>query len=278
MLEPELVKIPRGSFLMGSTPDQMNDLCKRFPNADKRLLERELPQHIVTLDDYFIGKYPVINDEFAVFINETSYETTAEKVGTGYVFSPKYIVVEGADWRHPYGPLSNVNGKGKHPTVQVSWYDAREYCNWLKSKTNKDYRLPTEAEWEKAARGTNGQIFPWGNYWDSQLCNVEYRFKGTTPVGTFSPQSDSPFGCSDMCGNVFQWTLTTTGTAEPWPAKFVYPYNPKDGRENPDTNTRRVGRGGSYSRSELFCRSAFRFADMPEDRYSAQGFRIALSV
>lgn len=117
--------------------------------------------------------------------------------------------------------------------------------------------LPTEAEWEKAARGTDGRIFPWGNKWDPEICNTGFRFKGTTPVGKFSPRSDSPYGCSDMSGNVFEWTSTTIGNFEPWPAKYSYPYNPNDGRENQKVKTRRVGRGGSYSRGEIYCRTAF---------------------
>ncbi|MCL4389858.1 MAG: formylglycine-generating enzyme family protein, partial [Patescibacteria group bacterium] len=172
---------------------------------------------------------------------------------------------------------SSIKEKDNHPVVQVSWFDAIEYCKWLSAKTNKNYRLPTEVEWEKAARGTDGRIFPWGNTWNPEICNVEYRFKGTTPVGKFSPASDSPYGCVDMCGNVFQWTSTTIGSTDPWPAKYTYPYNPNDGRENLEGTTRRVGRGGSYSRGEVYCRSAFRFADLPTDRYSAQGFRIAMN-
>ncbi len=117
-----------------------------------------------------------------------------------------------------------------------------------------------------------------GNDWNPKICNVEYRTKDTTPVDKFSPKSDSPYGCADMCGNVFEWTSTTIGSLKPWPAKYKYPYDPSDGRENMSLKTRRVGRGGSYSRNEIYCRTAFRFADPATDRYSAQGFRVVLEV
>ena len=261
---------------MGSTREQIRDLLKRFPETDKRLLERELPQHKVFLKEYYIGKTPVTNREFLIFLKETNYITTAEKEGSGIVFTPGFNEIKGADWKHPQGPDSNIKDKDDHSVVQVSWYDAIEYCRWLSEETGKKYRLPTEAEWEKAARGTEARIFPWGNNWDPKICNTEYRIKDTTSVGRFSPDSDSFYGCADMCGNVFEWTSTTIGSVEPWPSKYKYPYNPKDGREDMAVNARRVGRGGSYSRGEVFCRAAFRFADPPNDRYSAQGFRIVL--
>ena len=215
------------------------------------------------------------NREFAQFIKEVGYETTAEKGNFGFVFSPGFSKVIGADWKRPFGPDSSIIDKENHPVVQVSWFDAIAFCRWLSKESGKNYSLPTEAEWEKAARGTDGRMFPWGNKWNSGLCNAEYRFKGTTPVGQFSPQGDSPYGCVDMAGNVFEWTSTTIGSFEPWPAKYSYPYKPNDGRENLKPETRRVGRGGSYSRGEVYCRTAFRFADLPADRYSAQGFRVA---
>lgn len=278
MFNIQLIEIPAGNFLMGSTRDQVKELHQRFPDIDIRLLEREIPQHVVWLDKYFISKNLVTNEDFSRFTKETSYLTTAEKKGTGYVFSPKFNVVKKADWRHPFGPESNIDNKKNHPVVQVSWYDAIAYCNWLSKKTHKNYRLPTEAEWEKAARGKAGRIFPWGNKWNPKICNAKNWFGDTTPVEKFSPYADSPYGCTDMAGNVFQWTSTTIGVTGPWPAKYDYPYQSNDGREELILNTRRVGRGGSYSREEVYCRSAFRFADPPEDRYSAQGFRVVMSA
>lgn len=276
MLGIKFVEISSGEFLMGSAQEEIENYSKKFPDIDKRLLEREIPQHEVFLKKYKIGKYPVTNEEFEEFVKSTGCLTVAEKEGFGYVFNPGFASVKGADWRHPLGPKSNIFSKQKHPVVQVSWYDTVEFCKWLSKETGQNYNLPTEAEWEKAARGTDGRIFPWGNKWDPEICNAEFRFKGTTPVGKFSPRFDSPYGCSDMSGNVFEWTSTTIGSIDPWPSKFNYPYRPDDGREDQKVEARRVGRGGSYSRGEIYCRTAFRFADPSSDRYSAQGFRIVL--
>ncbi len=261
----ELIKVPAGKFLMGSSKEQVVKLVKQFPEVDKRLFEREVPQHEVFLEEYSIGKYPITNEEFAEFIKDSNYQTTAEKIGSGFVFTPKFREVVGANWKHPQGPEINIIRKDDHPVVQVSWDDAIAYCEWLSKKAGKKYRLPTEAEWEKAARGTDGTIFPWGNEWNADYCNCEYKIKDTTPVGQFSPQSDSPYGCADMAGNVFEWTSTTIGSSEAWPAKYKYPYQHGDGREDLKVRTRRVGRGGSYSRPLVYCRCAFRFADLPED-------------
>lgn len=277
MIKIQMIEIPSGEFLMGSTKKEIKYYLKKFPDIDKRLLERELPQHKVFLGKYKIGKYPVTNDEFGEFISSTGYITLAEKEGFGNVFNPTFSSVKGADWRHPLGPNSDILSKQKHPVVQVSWYDTVEFCRWLSNETGKKYYLPSEAQWEKAARGNNARIYPWGNKWNPKICNVNFRYKGTTPVGKFSPESDSPFGCADMSGSVFEWTSTTIGSVDPWPSKFNYPYRSDDGREDQKVKTRRVGRGGSYSRSEVYCRTSFRFADPPSDRYSAQGFRIVLT-
>ena len=274
MIHRSLVVVGAGKFLIGSMAEEIEKIGREFPEVEPRLLARELPQHQVYLDEFKIAKYPVTNADFSQFVRETSYLTTAEREGSGVVFDPNFRVVARADWRHPLGPDSSLAGKEKHPVVQVSWYDAGEFCLWLSRKTGKKYRLPTEAEWEKAARGPKGRIFPWGNQWEPAFCNFGYRFKGTTPVDYFEKNNQSPYGVVDMCGNVFEWTSTTIGSTEPWPAKYTYPYNPQDGREDLKLETRRVGRGGSYSRESIYCRNAFRFADMPKDRYSAQGFRV----
>lgn len=259
---------------MGSAEEEIQQIEKEGPDFEPKLLERELPQHGVFLEEFSMSKYPITNSDFEKFIEETKYITTAEREGTGFVFDPKYRVVQKADWKHPLGPNSNLKDKIKHPVVQVSWYDAIEYCQWLSAKTGCKYRLPTEAEWEKTARGSDKRRFPWGNKWEPLFCNSDYRLGGTTPVGCFEKENVSPYGGVDMAGNVFEWTSTTIGNTEPWPSKYLYPYNQNDGREDPKPETRRVSRGGSYSRSWIYCRNTFRFADMPSDRYSAQGFRV----
>lgn len=269
-----MVTIPAGEFLMGSMEEQIEELEKRFPEVDKRLFEREFPQHKVYLPEFQIGKYEVINREFGEFVTATGYKTTAEIGGTGAVFNPGFMMIKGADWRHPVGPESNIEEKQEHPVVQVSWNDAREFCKWLSKENSMNFSLPTEAEWEKAARGTDGRVFPWGNEWKRENCNAEGRLGSTTPVNFFETLNISPYKVVDMAGNVFEWTTTTIGNTEAWPSKYVYPYQKNDGREDFEAKTRRVGRGGSYCRNEAFCRTAFRFADLPTDRYSAQGFRV----
>lgn len=276
--EPETILIPAGPFIMGSTQAEVEELVRRYPDTDRRLFERELPQHAVDLPTYRIGKAPITNAQFAAFVEATGYKTTAEKEGWGFHWPDKIAKVEGADWQHPAGPSSQIDDKMDHPVVQVSWHDAVAYCAWLAEITGKPYRLPTEAEWEKAARGTDGRCWPWGDEWNPEFCNSERGVGDTTPVGKYSPDGDSPFGCVDMVGNVWEWTSTTIGSKDPWPSRFVYPYQPDDGREDMSVPTRRVGRGGSWTNDERNSRCAFRFADPPSERYSNEGYRVVLSI
>lgn len=163
----EMVTIPAGPFVMGSDDGD----------------EDERPAHTVELPEYQIDKYEVTNAQFALFIAETGYVTDAELAG------------EGKTWRSYYEP-----GKENHPVVKVSWNDALAYCLWAGK------RLPTEAEWEKAARGTDGRIYPWGNEYDpNRLNGKDGGRRTTTPVGSF-PEGASPYGVMDMAGNVWEWT------------------------------------------------------------------------
>lgn len=144
----------------------------------------ERPPHQVFVEAFEIDIFEVTNEEFERFVTATGYETEADKGG------------ESQTWR------SYAEGKPKHPVVKVSWNDAEAYCQWA------DKRLPTEAEWEKAARGTEGYIYPWGNEWDSTKANAkEGGHRGTTIVGSF-PEGASPYGVMDMAGNVAEWTTS----------------------------------------------------------------------
>ena len=148
----ELVRIPAGGFLMGSDPA-----------VDKDARDEEKPQHRVHLPDFYIGKVPVTNVQFEVFVKARSYKTTAEKAGSGTAWTgSKWDWVKGADWRHPGGPKTGIAQKADHPVVQVSWEDAVAFCTWLSEATGQA-RLPAEAEWEKATRGISGRLYPWGN-------------------------------------------------------------------------------------------------------------------
>ncbi|MDY6874711.1 MAG: bifunctional serine/threonine-protein kinase/formylglycine-generating enzyme family protein [Chloroflexota bacterium] len=235
-LEPEMVGIPAGEFLRGSK------------ERDKKALASEKPQRQIYLSDYWIGKHPVTNAQYAVFVEATGRRP------------PEH-------WEGSRPP----EGKEDHPVVNVSWWDALAYCHWLAEVTGKPYRLPTEAQWEKASRGTDGRTYPWGNRWDDQKCNTkEGNKRGTTPVGTFSPAGDSPYGCTDMAGNVLEWTAN-------WYREDYYahssisqdPYGPASGAV-------KVLRGGSWSSNRMTARCANRYKGNQTATSPEAGFRCAL--
>jgi formylglycine-generating enzyme required for sulfatase activity len=187
------------------------------------------------LGDFYIDLYPVTNAEYKAFVDATGQP-------------------EPASWRDHTWP----KGKENHPVVEINWKSAAAYAAWAGK------RLPTDEEWEKAARGTDGRTWPWGDEWDIKKANV---FSGdTTPVGQYSPAGDSPFGAADMAGNVWEWCAS---------AYAAYPYQDSDGRNNPNGTDVRVVRGGSWHdlRNDLRCANRFRFA--PSDRLINVGFRCA---
>ena len=148
--------------------------------------KREQPAHEVTLPAFEIGRYPVTNAQYTEFVRATRHE------------APNY-------WREGRVPEELAG----HPVVNVTWRDAMAYVAWLGERTGKPYRLPTEAEWEKAARGDDGRLWPWGNDWDAGRANCRPAGPGaTTLVGAYSPDGDSPCGAADMAGNVWEWCLT----------------------------------------------------------------------
>jgi formylglycine-generating enzyme required for sulfatase activity len=249
---PELVMIPAGEFIMGS---------------DKR--RDEMPQHTELLTEYAIGKYPVTNAEFARFVEDSGYETTAEQPNRagGAPWKPLRNPIEGADWRHAAGPQSAIDKRMSHPVVSVSWRDAVAYCTWLAQKTGQSFRLPTEAEWEKAARGTDGREYPWGNTFESYLCNtVEGKVGTTTPVGRYSPAGDSPYGASDMAGNVWEWCST-----------IVRENYSTEADESLGGDAGRVLRGGAFCYYASDARCAFRGDWFPDAVFHYVGFRVAVT-
>lgn len=244
VFEPQMVKIPAGKFLMGSTKDQAAQFIKA--GLDKDWAEREQPQHTVELSEYSIGKYPVTNREYQAFVRDAKYRT------------PR-------GWEGDQFP----NEKGGHPVVNVSWEDASAYCQWLSAKTGKTYRLPSEAEWEKAARGEDGRIYSWGNEFDTQKANTaESKIGNTSEVGQFSPQGDSPYGCADMIGNVWEWTHSLMKP---------YPYQANDGREDEKATDARVLRGGSFYHNEGLARCACRIVFRIGSFYYYLGFRVVVA-
>ncbi len=231
----ELIRIPAGPFLYGSS------------DADKMAHDDEKPQRTVELPEYWIGRAPVTNGQFARFVQATGHRTTAEHEGFGWGWTgSKWDKIQGADWQHPRGPESSIAGKEGHPVVQVSWDDARAFCDWA------GLALPTEEQWEKAARGTDGRVWPWGNEPPTAgHCNFGMKVGDTTPVGKYSPQGDSPYGCVDMAGNVWEWTGS-------W-------YS--EGRT-------RALRGGAWYYDDQNTRAAYRNDGYPHLRVINVGFRV----
>lgn len=302
-----MILIPAGTFLMGGNNDQAaND---------------EYPQHKVTVSAFYIDITEVTNAQFRKFINATGYVTTAERkpdweemkktlppgtpkppdnilVPASLVFketngpvnlndySQWWNWVPGANWKHPTGPESNIEGKDNHPVVQVSWYDAVAYCKWAGK------RLPTEAEWEYAARGgLENDIYPWGNEpinqgkakansWEG---NFPYRntkkdgYLLSAPVKSYMPNG---YGLFDMAGNVWEWcedwydaryyeVLRDKTTLNPkGPSKSLDPQEPH--------TPKRVLRGGSFLCNDAYCsgyRVARRMKSSPDTGLEHTGFR-----
>lgn len=256
----EMVRVPAGEFLMGS------DKAK-----DPQAYDDELPQHRVNLAEYWIGKYEVTNGQFGAFVTATGYKTTAEQMGSGYVWTgSKWEDVKGAWWQAPQGPGSDINGKETYPVVLVSWHDAVAFGAWASQVTGRVVRLPSEAEWEKAARGADERIYPWGN--EAPDCNrLNYWGKNggcvgrPAPVGSYA-DGVSPYGAYDLAGNVWEWVSTKYRN---------YPYAASDGREDQNKTDVRLLRSGGWESDARRVRSANRNRADPSNRGDYLGFRLA---
>lgn len=245
------VKIPAGPFVMGSKHD------------DEDAWDNEKPIHEVSLPTYYLARYPVTVAQFRYFVEDSGYQPVDQESLTG---------------------ISN------HPVVSISWYDALAYCEWLTNKLRSregdlesllrqgwKITLPSEAEWEKAAR-IDGRKFPWGDDFDSSLANiVEAGIGNTTAVGSF-PGGASPYGLLDMAGNVWEWTRSVWGGAFDTP-NYSYPYDPNDGRENLQASREiyRILRGGSFYENCRLARTTFRMSSAPGSWMATIGFRVAMS-
>ena len=254
-----MIHIPEGTLLMGSDDGE----------------PAEQPVHRVDLPPFSIDRFETTNAEFAAFVVATGHITSAEATGVGWDWDGEWREVKGADWRHPHGLASSLQGLERHPVVQVSWIDAQAYCRW------RGKRLPTEAEWERAARGDSGRIYPWSNqpphvgkryrasYGSDRCCRAEagdeYMF--TAPVGSF-PLGRSPFGLEDMAGNVWEWV-------EDWFDREFYRQSLSENPVNDTPGKRRVIRGGGWGNNPSGLRSTLRHANPPDIGLSMVGFRCA---
>jgi len=263
-----MVYVPAGEFLMGST------------NAEQNAEDDEKPQRSVYLDAFYIGQYPVTNEQFSRFVDAVGYRTDAEQAGSGWVWTGQaWELVQGANWRHPSGSGSSIADKMDHPVVQVTWDDANAYCQWT------DKRLPTEAEWEKAARGTSGWSYPWGNSapdgqrlnscdanceGDWKVSNIDDGYATTSPVGQYEA-GKSPYGAYDMAGNVWEWVAD-------WYQDDYYGRAPQRNPQGPSAGEQRVTRGGSWYNQPWVGRSAFRTGLDPDVRDYSIGFRCVLAT
>ena len=260
-----LMYVPAGEFRMGSRPGDGDD--------------NEHPRHLVRLDAFWMDQTEVTNAMFALFVEATGYETAAERTNAGLMWLyGEWNWVEGANWLHPRGPDSNIDGLENHPVVQVSWNDAVAYCTWV------GRRLPTEAEWEYAASGTDGRYFPWGNQdptgtllnfadanshldWADANSNDGYEF--TAPVGSY-PSGASPFGLLDMAGNV-------TELVADWFDAQYYSDSPQVNPTGSISGDYRAMRGGSFIADYYYARNAARSWISQTDQAYHTGFRCVLT-
>lgn len=242
----DMIMIPEGPFLVGSSDEEIKKVVRDLGGGelgpDVQWFAAERPQHEVNLKTFYIDKYEVTNAQYKEFIKATKRP------------GPRH-------WEKGDYPA----GQDNYPVVYISWNDAKAYCEWVGK------RLPTELEWEKAARGTDARIWPWGNTFDIKKCNVEsWEGSGPKPVGSY-PDGVSPYGLYDMAGNVWEWT-------DSW-----YEAYPGSNYTNPEFGKKfRVLRGGSWyhydSLGPIGARCASRDRAAPESISYVAGFRCAIGV
>lgn len=274
----EQALVPAQTFPMGDA------------HGDGLLADGEAPVHDITLEAFEIDATTVTHADFARFVGATGYQTEAEVYGFSAVFhlaveadrgdilgrasqTPWWVTVRGADWAHPGGPLSSVEGRDYHPAVHVSWNDAAAYCTWACRS------LPTEAQWEAASRGgLRSARYPWGNAlntpWRTNIWQGRFPTQNTladgwlttSPVRTYEANA---YGLWQTVGNVWEWC------SDWWSASY-YQHSPRHNPHGPSSGLTRVMRGGSYLCHDSYCnryRNAARTSNTPDSSTGNTGFR-----
>jgi formylglycine-generating enzyme required for sulfatase activity len=256
-----LVLVPAGSFKMGDN----------FGDGEAR----ERPVHAVYVDAFYIGKFEVTNAQWRRFRDDPGYDDPRYWPGNHVV--PKDQVPY---WTDPRNHGGATPGSDEYPVQGVNWDSAVAYCNWLSAKTGKKYRLPTEAEWERAARGADGRRYPWGNRIDHSYANYvgSNRYDTGSRVGFYdgSRRGDlqthsnaSPYGAFDMAGNVLEW-------CSDWYSRDYYAASPAKNPKGPAQGAFKVLRGGSFFEPAFRQRTYGRSAAWPSfQAYRMVGFRVA---
>ena len=258
-LAGDMVWIPEGRLLMGSEASE----------------PAEAPAHEVTVSGFWIDRHEVRNAQFREFVTATGHVTDAESSGWGWHWPGRWQRVPGAGWRHPRGPGSSIRGLDDHPVVQVSWNDANAYCRW------RNKRLPSEAEWERAARGSGTRRYAWGSeppedeagfrasYGAERCCSADVAdgYLYTAPVGSFA-LGHTPSGVADLTGNVWEWTLDGFDPD-------YYRKAPYSDPVNLSATAEKVIRGGGWGNNPRGLRATLRHANRPDVGLSMVGMRCA---
>ena len=232
-VQMEFVYVPAGEFWMGADEN------------DWDAEDYEKPKHKIYLDGYWIGRYPATNEQYARYIQETNQKF------------PDY-------WKNGQIPIN----KEDHPVIFVRKYDAENFTKWLSQKCNKRIKLPTEAQWEKAARGPVGCKYPWGDEEpNANLLNYDCNIDDTTVIGSY-PSGASPYGALDMAGNVWEWVAD-------WYGENYYNVSPPRNPTGPGSGDHCVLRGGSWYSIKYDVRSSYRFIRNADDENDNIGFRCA---
>ena len=249
----DMILIPAGEFIMGTDSEEAN--------ADQK------PAHRVYLDAFYIDKHEVTNAEYEEFILAGGYKKKEFWTEEGWDCIQKFQF-GGDEWHQVETPLqygeNSVSTDPDHPVIGASWYEANAYANWAGK------RLPTEAEWEKAARGTDGRLYPWGNKMDfSRLSYFPHVTKVQT-VGSF-PSGASPYGVLDMAGSVWEWCTD-------WYNENYYSQNPQRNPTGPDSGEYRVLRGGGWDSIRVQLRTSYRYYEKENRRTYNIGFRCVQDI